>query len=136
VSRIPITKPIVTKEMLDASNDALRNERLVMGESVFKFEEEFARYIGVDHAVSVSSGTDALILAMIALDVKKKNVLTTPFSFVATGTSIVHAGGIPDFVDVSAIDYNIDPQGLGGKLDNGTGAVLPVHLFGDRKSVV
>jgi dTDP-4-amino-4,6-dideoxygalactose transaminase len=130
VSRIPITKPIVTKEMLDASNDALRNERLVMGESVFKFEEEFARYIGVDHAVSVSSGTDALILAMIALDVKKKNVLTTPFSFVATGTSIVHAGGIPDFVDVSAIDYNIDPQGLGGKLDNGTGAVLPVHLFG------
>nr|WP_019176642.1 DegT/DnrJ/EryC1/StrS family aminotransferase [Methanomassiliicoccus luminyensis] len=67
---------------------------------------------------------------MIALDVKKKNVLTTPFSFVATGTSIVHAGGIPDFVDVSAIDYNIDPRGLGANLDNGTKAVLPVHLFG------
>lgn len=130
MNRISISKPIVTKEMLDASYDALQNERLVMGESVFKFEEEFARYIGVDHAVSVSSGTDALILALLALDVKKKNVLTTPFSFVATGTSIVHAGGIPAFADVSAVDFNIDPKEIKGKVDNGTGAAMPVHLFG------
>lgn len=130
MSRIPITKPIVTKEMLDASNDALRNERLVMGESVFKFEEEFARYIGVDHAVSVSSGTDALILALLALNVRAREVITTPLSFVATAASVVHAGGTPTFADISDRDYNLDPQEVAGKVLRGTAAVLPVDLYG------
>jgi len=116
--------------MLEASYASLRNERLVMGESVFKFEEEFARYVGVDHAVSVSSGTDALVLALLALNVKQKKVITTPFSFVATGTSIVHAGGTPSFADVSAEDYNIDPRMINELVDSHTEAVLPVHLFG------
>ena len=61
MSRIPVSRPVMTEEMIEAASNALANERLVMGESVFKFEEEFARYVGVDHAISVSSGTDALI---------------------------------------------------------------------------
>jgi perosamine synthetase len=128
VDRIPISRPIMTREMIDASASSLASERLVMGESVFKFEEEFARYIGTEHAVSVSSGTDALILAMIALDLRDQDVITTPFSFVATATSVVHAGAVPKFADISAKDYNLDPSRLKGAGENA--AVLPVHLFG------
>ncbi len=130
MSRIPVSKPVMTKEMIEASSHALADERLVMGESVFKFEEEFARYIGTDHALSVSSGTDALILATIALGVSDRQVLTTPFSFVAPATSIVHAGAIPGFVDDSADDYNLDPQLLQSKITKDVDAVMPVDLFG------
>ena len=130
MNRIPISRPIATKEMIEAAANALANERLVMGESVFKFEEEFARYIGTEHAVSVSSGTDALILAMIALDVRGHDVLTTPFSFVATATSIVHAGGTPLFSDVSNEDYNIDPLAIKTNIDANMYGIMPVDIFG------
>jgi dTDP-4-amino-4,6-dideoxygalactose transaminase len=116
--------------MTEAAANALANERLVMGESMFKFEEEFARYIGTEHAISVSSGTDALILAMMALDVRGRDVLTTPFSFVATGTSIVHAGGTPIFADVSNEDYDIDPLAIEANVNENTGGIMPVDLFG------
>jgi perosamine synthetase len=130
LNRIPISRPIVTKEMTEAAANALASERLVMGESVFKFEEEFARYIGTDHAVSVSSGTDALILAMIALEVRGRDVLTTPFSFVATATSIVHAGGTPRFADVSGDDHNIDPLAIKANVRENTCGIMPVDIFG------
>lgn len=129
MNRIPISRPIATKEMIEAAANALANERLVMGESVFKFEEEFARYIGTEHAVSVSSGTDALILAMIALDVRGHDVLTTPFSFVATATSIVHAGGTPLFSDVSNEDYNIDPLAIKTNIDANMYGIMPVDIL-------
>lgn len=116
--------------MLEAVSNALRNERLVLGESVFKFEEAFARYIGTKHAVSVSSGTAALSLALIALDVKDGEVLTSPFSFIATANAVVQAGGFPKFSDVSEKDYNMDPKKIKGNLTKRTKALLPVHLFG------
>jgi dTDP-4-amino-4,6-dideoxygalactose transaminase len=116
--------------MVEAVSNALRNERMVLGESVFKFEEAFARYIGTRHAVSVSSGTAALALSLIALDVKDKEVLTTPFSFIATANAVVQAGGVPIFSDVSELDYNLDPKQVRGHLTKKTKALLPVHLFG------
>jgi dTDP-4-amino-4,6-dideoxygalactose transaminase len=129
MNRIPVSKPTVTEEMLQAMTDALRNERMVLGESVFKFEEEFARFTGTDHAISVSSGTDALILALIALNVRGKEVITTPLSFVATANAIVHANATPVFADASRKDYNIDPSEV---LPNrNTAAIMPVHLFGN-----
>jgi len=130
MDKVPLARPVIDDEMVKAASDALRNERLVMGESVFKFEEEFARYIGVDHAVSVSSGTDALILALLALNVRAREVITTPLSFVATAASVVHAGGTPTFADISDRDYNLDPQEVAGKVLRGTAAVLPVDLYG------
>jgi perosamine synthetase len=116
--------------MLDAVTNALQNERLVGGESVFKFEEEFARYCGVKHAVSVSSGTNALQLAFVVMDVKGKEVLTTPFSFIATANSVIEAGGKPTFSDASDQDYNMDPAMIPDKLTKKTAALLPVHIFG------
>ncbi|OPY32665.1 MAG: TDP-4-oxo-6-deoxy-D-glucose transaminase [Methanomassiliicoccales archaeon PtaU1.Bin124] len=128
--KIAIAHPEMTEEMIEAASAALRNERLVMGESVFKFEEEFAKYCGVKHAISVSSGTDALSLAMIALDLKGKEVLTTPLSFIATANTVVHAGGKPVFCDADPVDNNIDIKAAAKVKGKKIKAILPVHLFG------
>lgn len=130
MDNIPQARPEMDREMIEAAASALQNERLVMGESVFKFEEAFARYVGVKRAVSVSSGTDALILALLALDVKGKEVVTTPFSFIATANSVVHARGVPRFCDVRAYDYNLDVTLLPRALSGTAKAIMPVHLFG------
>jgi perosamine synthetase len=128
MNKIPVSRPTVTDEMVQAMADAVRNERMVLGESVFKFEEEFARFTGTDHAISVSSGTDALILALMALNVRGKEVITTPMSFIATANSIVHAGATPIFADSSSHDFNIEPAEV--RSNRNTAAVMPVHLFG------
>lgn len=126
---IPWIKPIIDEEMKKACLNALENEKLVMGESVRKFEEEFAKYCGTDYAISLSSGTDALIITLNALGLEGKKVLTTPGSFVATANSILYAGGTPVFADISMDDYDIDPTEAGKKA-SGTSAILPVHLYG------
>lgn len=131
MQKIPLSRPAMTEEMVKAAADALSGERLVMGESVFKFEEEFARFIGTDHAVAVSSGTMALQLAQLAAKVAGREVITTPLSFIATANSIVHAGGRPVFADVRMDDYNIDPEKVKMACGPSTRAILPVHLFGN-----
>jgi perosamine synthetase len=128
--RIGLCRPVVTEEMVEAAADALRNERLVLGESVFKFEEAFADYVGTEHAVSVSSGTAALTLTLIAMGIKGNETLTTPLSFVATATSIIHAGGTPRFTDVQEGDYLMDPMDIVPRLTERIKAIMPVHLFG------
>ncbi len=84
MERIPAARPTVTDEMVEAAANALRNEKMVLGESVFKFEEAFARYTGTKHAISLSSGTNALHLTLEGLGVRGKKVITTTLSFVAT----------------------------------------------------
>jgi perosamine synthetase len=127
---IPQARPEMDQEMIEAAASALQNERLVMGESVFRFEEAFARYVGVKRAVSISSGTEALILALLAIDCKGKEVVTTPFSFIATANSVIHAHGIPRFCDVRIDDYNLDVSKIPKALGKRTKAIMPVHLFG------
>ncbi|MCW4018874.1 MAG: DegT/DnrJ/EryC1/StrS family aminotransferase [Candidatus Bathyarchaeota archaeon] len=129
--RIPLAKPVFDEEMKSAAVEALQNEKFVMGESVFKFEEEFAQFCGVKHAVSTSSGTFALQLALQALGVNcKDKVVTTPFSFIATANSIYCAGSTPVFADVNPKNCNIDPQYAKQVLSNEVKALMPVHLYG------
>jgi perosamine synthetase len=117
--------------MEKAAVDALWNEHFVSGESVVKFEEEFARYCGVDCAVSTSSGTAALSIALTALGVKNgASVITTPASFVATANAVLHSGGTPRFADIDMQTYDIDPEGVKAAVEAGTRAVIPVHLYG------
>ena len=127
---IPPANPVFTKEMEKAAIDALRNERYILGESVDKFEEEFAKFIGTKYAVSVSSGTNALHLALLALDIKAGDEVITPASsYIATANSILHANAIPSFVDVNdeyIIDFNQIPNNINSK----TKAVMPVDLYG------
>jgi perosamine synthetase len=124
-------RPIIDEEMIQAAVEALRNERLVMGESVFKFEEEFARYCGTRHAVSTGSGTAAVQIALQALGIGPgDSVITTPFTFIASSNAVIHAGARPEFADVEKTGFNIDPAEVGRKIGKETKAILPVHLYG------
>jgi len=131
VPQIPLANPTFDKEMEKAALKALRNERFVLGEDVYKFEEEFARYCRVKYAVSTSSGTDALHLSIIALGVGEQDrVVTTSFSFVATANVILHVGATPVFADINANTYNVDPDQIRRKITKHTKAIIPVHLYG------
>jgi len=131
VRSIPLARPSLDDEMKQAVLDALENDRYTNGENVFEFEEEFARYIGVRHAVSTNSGTAALHIALLALGLKPGDeVLTTPLSFIATASSIIHAGAVPKFADIRFRDYNIDPTRVREAVSDKTRVLLPAHLFG------
>src|SRR5512136_756294 len=129
--KVPIAQPVMTEKMIEAAANAYRNERLTLGESVFKFEEAFAKMCGSKFAISVSSGTAALQLAIQANGIRAGDrVVTSAMSFVASANSYVAFGGLPGFADVSESDYNLDPAKLAGTIDGKTKAVMPVHLSG------
>ena len=127
---IPLAKPVFNTQMEQAAVNALWNERFVSGESVFKFEEEFAKYCGVDHAVSTSSGTNALSIALQAKNIYYGEVVTTPASFVATSNAALHVGAVPRFADIDLATYTIDPAEIRSIISRKTKAILPVHLYG------
>jgi len=129
-ARIPLAMPVLDQEMRDAASHALQNERFVGGESVHKFEEEFARFCGTKFAVSTASGTAALFLSLIAQGVHGGQVVTTPASFVASANSIIHSGATPRFADINLRDYTVDPAKVIASLNKETRAIIPVHLFG------
>jgi dTDP-4-amino-4,6-dideoxygalactose transaminase len=102
-----------------------------MGETVFSFEKNFANYCGVKRAVSVSSGTTALHLALLACGIKAGDeVITVPNTFIATVEAISHVNAIPVFADVKNDSLNIDPQKIEEKISSKTKAIIPVHLYG------
>ena len=129
--KIPLMRPVVDEEMLQAALFALQNEKLVMGESVYKFEEEFARYCGTRYAISTGSGTAALQIALQSIQIGQSDeVLTSPFSFFATSNAVIHAGAQPRFADVENDGFNLDPAKAESKLTARTRAIMPVHLYG------
>ncbi len=129
--KVPIASPVMTEKMIEAAANALRNERLTLGESVFKFEEAFARMCGSKYAIAVNSGTAALQLALQAHGIKAGDRVVTPaMSFVATTNAFVPFGVAPGFADVLEKDYTLDPAKLKAAVDNKTKAVIPVHLYG------
>lgn len=128
---IPLAKPVFNEEMQRAAIEALSSERFVLGESVYKFEEEFARYCGADFAVSTSSGTNALHIALLVLGIKQgQQVITAPASFVATSNAILHAQGVPVFADIKLETYTIDPEHVKKTVGAKTKGIIPVHLYG------
>lgn len=130
-AKIPLAKPVFNKEMEKAAVSALWNERFVLGESVYKFEEEFAKYCGVDYAVSTNSGTDALQIALTALGVKQgQHVITSPASFIASSNVILHVDATPILADIDLETYTIDPRQINQVIGRKTRAVIPVHLYG------
>lgn len=129
---IPIARPIIEEEEISAVSRVLSSGLLAQGDLVAKFESGFANYIGVRHAVAVSSGTAALHLALLAHRIGPGDeVITTPFSFVATANSILATGARPVFVDIDPANFNLDPDLLPAAITPRTRAVMPVHLFGN-----
>jgi len=121
----------IREEISKALGDVLDSTAFILGPNVTKLEEEVADYIGTKHAVGVASGTDALHLALLAHDIGPGDeVITTPFTFIATAEAIAYCGAKPVFVDIEADTLNIDPLMLEEALTERTKAVLPVHLFG------
>ncbi len=109
----------------------LENCEFVLGPNVHAFEQEAAQYLGVKHAVGVASGTDALHLALRAEGITTGDeVITSPFTFIATAEAICYVGAKPVFVDINPKTFNIDPDAIERAINSKTKAVMPVHLFG------
>jgi dTDP-4-amino-4,6-dideoxygalactose transaminase len=123
---------LALKDEIDgAILEALEKTQFILGPNVQAFEEESAKYLGTAHAVGVASGTDALHLALVAAGIKEGDeVITTPFTFIATAEAILYVGAKPVFVDIDPKTFNIDPNAVEAAITPKTRAILPVHLFG------
>jgi UDP-2-acetamido-2-deoxy-ribo-hexuluronate aminotransferase len=109
----------------------LRHGQYIMGPEIKQLEERLADYVGVKHCITVSDGTKALLIAMMALDIGiGDEVITTPFTFIATGEMIALLGAKPVFVDIDPRTYNIDPNKIEAAITAKTKAIMPVSLYG------
>ncbi len=111
--------------------DAIESTQFILGPNVTSFEQETATYLGAPYSVSCASGTDALHLAILAAGIAPGDeVITSPFTFIATAEAICYAGATPVFVDIDPLTFNIDPELIEAAITPRTKAVIPVHLFG------
>lgn len=131
-AKIPIAHPIIGDEERQRVLEVLASGILVADRMVREFEEAFAAYVGVPHAVATSSGTTALQVALEALGIGEGDrVVTTPFTFAATSHAILHAGARPVFADVDPRTANLDPEAIEAAVRReGAKALLAVHLYG------
>jgi len=128
---IPIAKPLLGKEEIDAVKEVMSSGMIAQGPKVEEFELAFSEYTGCDYAAAVNSGTAALHIALLAHGIGKEDeVITSPFSFIATANSILYTGAKPVFVDIELDTFNIDPERVKEKITSKTKAIMPVHLYG------
>lgn len=122
-------------EVMERFSQIVDRQAFILGDTVNNFEKKIAEWVGVSHAITVSSGTEALVVALRALDIghtdgQRDEVITTPFSFFASTSSILLTGAKPVFVDIDPKTLNIDPSKIEKAITAKTKAIMPVHLYG------
>ncbi|MGD9397765.1 MAG: DegT/DnrJ/EryC1/StrS family aminotransferase [Candidatus Thorarchaeota archaeon] len=128
---IPFTKPIVGQEEIEAVKRVLESGMLAEGKVSRELEKLFAEYTGTKYASVTSNGTTALSTALEAMDIQPGDeVITSPFTFIASANSIAMVGAIPVFIDIKPDTYNIDPDLIEDAITDKTRAIMPVHIFG------
>ncbi|MCW1298346.1 MAG: DegT/DnrJ/EryC1/StrS family aminotransferase, partial [Candidatus Parvarchaeota archaeon] len=134
---IKIAEPYITQDEVKAVTRVLKSHMLTQSKNVKMFEEKFSDYIGTKYAIATSNGTTALHTALLSLGIgknaggsEKDEVITTPFSFIASSNCILMAGARPVFVDIDNRTFNIDPNKIEEKVTKNTKAILIVHIFG------
>ena len=133
---IPLSGPDITQAEIDAVVGVLQTRHLSLGPKLPEFERAFADYIGRRYAVAVNSGTSALHLGLLALGFGPGDqVITTPFSFIATTNVILMVGAQPVFVDIDPDSYNITAEAVASKITGQTKAVIPVEVFGNPAGI-
>lgn len=121
----------VEGEVKSALDEVFQSQQFILGSKVQELEETIARYCGTRYAIGVASGSDALLLSLMAAGIGSGDeVLIPPFTFFATAGSVSRLGAIPVFVDIDPVTYNLDPSKIEEKLSSKTKAIIPVHLFG------
>jgi perosamine synthetase len=130
--QIHLSRPDITEKEIEAVCDVLRSPNLSLGPKLGEFERAFAEYIGTKRAVAVNSGTSGLFLCMLAMGIGPGDeVITTPFTFIASTNCILMVGAKPVFVDIDADNLNIDPAKIEASITERTKAILPVEVFGN-----
>ncbi len=130
--RIYLSRPDITEKEIERVTQVLRGPELSLGPVVSEFERALAEYVGRRRAVAVNSGTSGLFLSLLALGVGPGDeVITTPFTFIASATCIMMAGATPVFVDIDSVSLNIDPRRIEAAVTGRTKAILPVEVFGN-----
>jgi dTDP-4-amino-4,6-dideoxygalactose transaminase len=128
---IPFAKPLIGDEEKEAVGKVLDSGMLAEGKVSREFEKLFSEYIGTKYATVTSNGTTALSTALEAMDIQPGDeVITSPFTFIASANSISIVGAIPIFVDINPDTYNIDPELIADAITEKTKAIMPVHIFG------
>jgi dTDP-4-amino-4,6-dideoxygalactose transaminase len=128
---IPIARPLIEEEEKAAVLAVLESGQLAQGPEVATFEAEFAAFCGVRHAIATSSGTTALYLALLAHGIGPGDeVITSPFTFIASANAILFTGARPVFADIQPDTFNLEPMQVEARITPRTRAILPVHLFG------
>lgn len=129
--QINLSSPDVNQDDIDAVVAVLKTPNLSLGPKLPEFEEKIAAYVGTQHAVALNSGTSVLDCALRGLEIAEGDeVITTPFSFIASSNCILFQGARPVFADIDPATYNIDPAKIEAAVTERTRAILPVHVFG------
>ena len=129
---IPMARPLIGDAEVDAVVAVLRSGQLAQGDIVAEFERAFAALCGVEHAIATTSGTTALHLALLAHGIGPGDeIITTPFSFIASANAALFVGARPVFADIDPATFNINPDDVEHRITPRTKAILPVHLYGN-----
>ena len=129
--KVPIAKPIIGDEEIENVVEVLKSGMIAQGPKVEEFEQKFAEWVGAEYGIAVNSGTAALHTALLACEVGPGDeVITSPFTFIASGNSIIYTGAKPVFADIDLKTYTLNPDMIEDLITENTKAILPVQLYG------